>query len=288
MTETPAYYSPRSRADVPVFDLDHAYEAKDPREYYNMLVALDYQTPGHIQALARQCLEYRFGPDEQPWVIDIGCGYGANGAGLLYNVTIQSLLQRYTDRKMDALIADDVIERDTLHFARATRSRYRVAGLDISCNALNYGLSTGLLNVAFHDDLTGTPAPDQLVDILATGPLIVESGVPIYVLPGIFDALLHASGAGIRPWVLTAPPRYANIAEYKNVLTRHRYVVERVSGTPLPHRRFHSREERQRVVEQQAKMGGDTSLEESTGYIHIDLYLARPADDMEFTPAVQA
>ncbi len=294
MTGKLAYLSPQSSADVPIADFSHLYVARDPRAYYIALAALEYQTPDHIQKLARQCLAYLSArqPDRIPWVVDVGCGYGTNGAGLLYDVSIQSLLRRYANPRMDTVAPDDVIEQDTLYFVLGKRKPYRIAGLDVSRNALDYGLSAGTLDLGFDDDLLSRDVPERLAEIVCSGALILESGVPIYVLPRILDKLLSVSKGGTKPWIISAPPRYTNVSVYSETVEAHGYVMEKVSKVPLPHRRFSSEEEGFRIMSQQEKMGLDVEREQTTGFIYVDLYLSRPREESEgknrFTPVLTA
>lgn len=284
--------SPRAHTDVPITDLSHLYGELDPRAYYRALGALDYRTPDYVQQLARWCLKRRSRGPLDEWIIDIGCGYGVNGAGLLYNVPVHDLLERYADEHMAALPSEVVIAQDTAYFSSCDREAICLAGLDVSRASLDYGQRTGLIDMGVEDDLTEVAPPNNLVQIMQSGPLIIESGVPIFIAPHVIHVLLASANVNNRPWVITAPPRYTNVAVYEDVMDRHGYSMAKVSETPLPHRRFVSVEEGERIIRQQVEMGVDSSAEENSGYIHVDLYLARPNEDSEqvldFTPTVRA
>jgi hypothetical protein len=284
--------SPRSSADVPISDLSHLYTEPDPRAYYAALGALDYRTPDYVQQLSQWCLHHKKPIADSPWIIDVGCGYGVNGAGLLYGVPAHELLHRYETPEMMAFPSEDTIEQDAVFFASHARNVCRVAGVDVSRPSLDYGLRVGLLDAAFDDDLIEANPPDDLIHILPSTALIIESGVPIFIAPHVFSALLAVSGADSRPWVITAPPRYTNVSIYEDMLAGHGYTMTRVSDAPLPHRRFNAADESTRIIAQQNDMGMDSTIEAETGYIHVDLYLARPREDAEqsidFKPVVQA
>ena len=218
---------PKSSDDVPISDLSYLYDEPDSRAYYQSLGALDYRTPDHVQQLAQWCLENSSGGTQ--WVIDIGCGFGVNGAGLLYGVAVQDLLTRYQSEDMRQMSSASVIELDTQYFSEQPRQPCHIAGLDVSRSSLDYVLRVGLLDVAFDDNLMQAPVPDDLIRIVASGALIIESGVPIFVAPHVIDALLDVAGSGPRPWVITAPPRYTNVAVYNEVFERHGYVMEQIA-----------------------------------------------------------
>ena len=281
---------PKSPDDVPISDLSYLYDEPDSRAYYQSLGALDYRTPEHVQQLARWCFGHFCGGE--PWILDVGCGFGVNGAGLLYGVAVQDLLTRYDSDHMRQMSPESVIELDMQYFSEHPRQPCHMAGLDVSRSSLDYGLRTGLLDVAFDDNLMQAPVPDDLIRIVASGALIIESGVPIFIAPHVIDALLAAAGSDSRPWVITAPPRYTNVSGYSDVFEKHGYVMEQVSPDPLPHRQFHSPEEADRIIDQQIAMGIDSTAEKQTGYIYTTLFLARPAGEankpVDFSPVVRA
>ncbi len=282
--------APRSSADVPISDFSHLYSQPDPRAYYQSLGALDYRTPDHVQQLARWCLTRQNNPDTTPWVIDVGCGYGVNGAGLLCQMPVHELMDRYCSEDMAAMSSSSVISQDASLFSDRRSKTCRIAGLDVSRASLDYGLRVGLLDAAFDDDLTQIKPSDELARIARNSALIIESGVPIFIAPYVIDALLSATDGTSQPWIITAPPRYTNVAVYNEVLAQHGYVMEQATDTPLPHRCFESTEEGERIIAQQTEMGLDCTIEKESGYIHSNLYLARPqsakSQPVDFTPVV--
>ncbi len=275
--------TPQSATDVPVADLSHLYTAPDPRPYYAALGALDYQTPRHVQRLAQWCFSQRqelFDGGEM-WAIDVGCGYATNAAGLRHGIDPKDLYARYDDPEIAALETDDLHRSDRDYFTSADTGAAHIAGVDVAHDALMYGIETGLLSAAFSDDLTdGKPSP-ELTDIIGKTAVVMESGVPIFILPYILDSILSVTTEENRPWLVTAPPRYTDLTIYHEILSKHGYVLQQAHPDSLPHRRFSSDQEMNDVIADQAAMGLDNHLENTEGYIRVELYLARPEADAQ-------
>lgn len=269
---------PRSAFDVPIADLSHLYDAPDPRRYYAALQALDYQTPRHVQNLVRWCLDQR--QDEkskqQTWTLDIGCGFATNAAGLRHGIDPMDLFARYDSPELSAMAPDELRAADSSYFASTEPLPDKIAGLEIAKNALDYGLETGLLDAGFSEDLTRNDPSDALRAVIDQTTLIMESGVPVFIFPYVIDAILSARTQSQRPWIVTAPPRFAELDIYREVLARHGYALEQASPDPLPHRKFVSEDEKRRITADQTTKGLDNTQEDETGYIHVNLFLARP------------
>ncbi len=276
--------APQTPDDVPVADLSHLYDEPDPRPYYAALGALDYQTPRHVQRLVRWCCAQKrqTATSEELQVIDIGCGYATNAAGLRHGIEPEELYARYGQTEIRALETEALHSADRDFFSDP--DSVHVTGIDVARQALEYGLKSGLLSAAFSDDLVENAPSDDLQAIINQAAVIMESGVPIFIFPYVLDTILKAHTGPARPWVVTAPPRYTDISVYTLLLENHGYVLERAHGESLPHRRFVSEQEKYSVIEDQQAMGLDTEREETKGYIFVDIYLARPAEDADLTP----
>jgi len=277
--------APTSENDVPIADLSAFYDEPDPRAYYAALHALDYQTPRHVQNVARWCCENKpigdFGPDT--WILDVGCGFATNAAGLRHGIDPFDLYARYDDPILTAMETNSLREADREHFSGLETTGDKVAGLEVAQNALNYGVECGLLNAAFREDLTQNPPTDALRDVINQTTVIIESGVPIFIFPYVLDRILTACAPGHRPWIVTAPPRYTDLSIYEAILKKHGYVLEPAHPAPLPHRRFVSDDERRNVIADQSAMGLDNTQEETTGYICVTMFLARPSNEINVT-----
>jgi hypothetical protein len=275
--------TPQSATDVPMADLSHLYNASDPRPYYAAMGALDYQTPRHIQRLVRWCFSQRqeLFDNGEMWAIDVGCGYATNAAGLRHGIDPQGLYVRYADPEIAALEADALHHSDRDYFASTNTGAAHIAGVDIAHDALMYGMGAGLLSAAFSDDLTkGKPSP-ELTDIIGKTAVVMESGVPIFILPYILESILSVATEENRPWLVTAPPRYTDLTIYHEILNKHGYVLQQAHPDSLPHRQFSSDQEKEDVIADQTAMGLDNHLEDAEGYIRVELYLARPEADAQ-------
>lgn len=268
--------TPRSADDVPVADLSGLYNEPDPRAYYAALHALDYQTPRHVQKLASWCCTQQ--QVEDRWILDVGCGFATNAAGLRHGIDPSALFARYDDPTFSAMSSNDLHTADREYFAEQETAPHHVAGLEVAENALRYGELTGLLSAGFSEDLTQGPPSERLMEIINQTSVITESGVPIFIFPYVLDTILKAHTARHRPWIVTAPPRYTDMGVYEAMLATHGYVLETVSEG-LPHRRFVSDTEQQSVIADQAAMGLNNDREEAEGYILVNLYLARPESE---------
>ena len=215
------------------------------------------------------------------WAIDVGCGYATNAAGLRHGIEPAQLYARYNDAEIASLETKDLHHADRDFFSGTKSYPVHVAGIDVANEALTYGVKTELLSAAFSDDLTGARPSPELTHIIAKTAVIMESGVPIFVLPYILDSILSVTTEGNRPWFVTAPPRYTDLSVYREILSIHGYVLQQAHPDSLPHRQFTSTQEMMDVIADQTSLGLDNHLEESKGYIRVELYLARPAADAE-------
>ena len=275
--------------------LGHLYTQPDPRAYFGELRGLGYCVPQQAKPYFEKLIkEYRESRQvEVPTVVDIGCSYGINAALLKCDTTMDELYARYdtpdaqpegpdgTESPEDPDDNDGTTAREAL-LARdreLSRSRtpahpIRCVGLDISQNALSYGLAAGFLDDAVHADLENhDPTPEQRAQ-LAGADLVISTGCLGYVTERTLTRIIEAQG-GRRPWMAHTVLRMFSYQPVERALSALGYETECVEGE-FRQRRFASPEEQALVVAAMSANGVETRGLEAEGWLHARLHLSRP------------
>ena len=261
---------------------DHLYDLPDCRAYYQALAPLDYQNPMHAVPIARAALTEisRIRGLTKPWVLDLACGYGAAAALLRFYVDMHSILTRYSTRGLTDSDSTSVIANDRAWYA--TRVRYdmdtRIAGMDISRRALQYGLHVGLYDKTFADNLEANDPGPELSRFAPQISLILDTGAYGYIGARTFQRLLQAAGSS-PPWIVTSPTRVAECGPSFNVIEQAGLVLERAPIEPFRHRRFASVDEQGAALSELHRKGIDTQGLEDTGFYFAEAYIARPPEE---------
>ncbi|KQV04493.1 MULTISPECIES: hypothetical protein [unclassified Kitasatospora] len=255
-----------------------AYEQPDPRGYFRALGPYEYVTPHHAQRVFRLLTAAR----EPRTVVDLCCSYGINAALLNHQLTLAELYHRYTDRALDDLSTPELSLRDRQFYAARRRPEaVPVVGVDVASGPVEYARRAGLLAAGFAENLERTaPSPALRATVADAGLVTVTGGVG-YVSAQSFDRLLAC--VDTPPWVaafvLRAVP-YGPIAE---VLAEYGLVTERLART-FRQRRFTGIEERAGVLSAVLDAGLDPAGLESEGWFHAELYVSRPAPQVQARP----
>jgi hypothetical protein len=281
--------APHQKPGKANFDL--VYDLEDPREYFGALGAFDYCIPQHGQRVFSTLIEARReeghnGLEERrATVVDVCCSYGVNAALLKYEVTLDDLYSRYGSGQLAGLSSKELAEADAAFYEeRVSEAAPEVVGVDVSRNAVSYGIRSGILDAGFAENLEEDEPTEALRRAVSGSDLLTVTGGVGYVSEGTFGRLLACMTEGPEgriPWVAVFALRWVSYEEVSNVLSEYGLVTEKLSGHTFTQRRFADDAEREYVLEKLAKMGIDASGKEEEGWHHTDFYLSRPADEAE-------
>jgi SAM-dependent methyltransferase len=267
-------------------DFSDLYISHDPRNYFKYLGQLDYIIPHLAQPIFGQLIRARQELQDEPvTVLDLGCSYAINGALMKYALGYEELRQRYTAPALQTLSSDELLELDR-HFYRAWPKQpgVRVIGLDISENAIRYAQACGILDGGLAIDLENhelTPAESNL---LADVDIIVSTGCVGYVTAKTFARAMKASRRGRTPWVASFVLRMFPFDEIAATLSAHGLTTEPYESATFVQRRFANREEMEAAIRAVEARDLDSYGYETDGLYHANLFISRPAEEIERCP----
>jgi hypothetical protein len=271
-------------------NFDLVYGLEDPREYFGAFRELDYCIPQHGQRVFSTLIEARReqgrnGLEERrAGVVDVCCSYGINAALLKYEATLDDLYARYASEELVGLSGEELAEADAAFYGgRMREAAPEVVGLDVSHNAVSYGIRSGILDAGFAENLEENEPTEALRRAICGADLLTVTGGVGYVSERTFERLLTSmtnGPEGRSPWVAVFALRWVSYEKVSDVLSRYGLVTEKLSGYTFTQRRFADDAEREYVLEKLANMGVDTAGEEE-GWHHTDFYLSRPAYETE-------
>lgn len=267
-------------------DFSELYTSNDPRNYFKYLGQLDYIIPHLAQPVFNQIIRARREVQDAPvTVLDLGCSYAINGALMKYALDYEALRQRYTASTLATLASEDVLELDR-HFYQSwpKHEDVRVIGHDISENAIRYGEKCGLLDRGLTADLENRDLTPDEAAALADVDIIVSTGCIGYVTSKTFERVLAAIRPGRKPWVASFVLRMFPFDGIEATLNRHGLVTELYEGATFVQRRFANREEMEATIRAVETRGIDTDGQEAEGLFHADLFISRPAEEIERKP----
>ncbi|MGF1609066.1 MAG: hypothetical protein ACFCUQ_06705 [Kiloniellales bacterium] len=275
-------------------DFARVYDLPDPRPYYRALRPLDYRMPavacGYLEQHAARIASAR-GPGRDGArlrLLDFACGYAANGALLLHELSLDELYAFYGS---DA--PDDPGGDPTTHDARFFTARrsadpaFEVGGLDVAATALAYARDCGLLHEAFAENLLESPPSTSLKAFLDSTDIVLETGGIGDLLAPCFARLLDAAGGtpgSRRPWFLYSPRGNVDEAPLRQLFAERGYRLETCSEEPFRYRRLMSAREEAEVTAAARRYGKDPAAHFHDGWFINPLRLARPKEDSAALP----
>jgi SAM-dependent methyltransferase len=268
---------------------DHVYNQRDPREYFRALRPLSYEIPQHANGVFSRLLRARSEGSgtshRRSGVLDVCCSYGVNAALLCADLTMEDLYQRYGDPALDGLNTDEVEEADRAFYARhRRRDAPRVVGVDVADRAVTYARQVGLLDEGWAENLEVDDPSPALAEGVDGVDLVTVTGGVGYITDRTFGRLMAVLPTDPAPWVAAFVLRMYAYDAVAAELGRHGLVTEHLSGTTFPQRRFASEEERESALQAVRARGIDTAGREEDGWYHCDLFVSRPAADVERLP----
>jgi hypothetical protein len=271
-----------ARAPAAKADFGSIYDQPTPVAYLRAMAALDYRPPAHGRPIFSRCLDEleRLRGCSRPTVLDLCCSYGINAALLRYELELETLYRRAA-AEPEAGSA----ERDRAFFARLPRRprEVRTLGLDAAARAVGYGVDTGLLDRGLVANLetSGAPSLPDLADERVA--LVTVTGGVGYIGAPTFRGVLSRL-AGPCPWVACLVLRFIPFEACGEALEAAGLTVERWTGGTFTQRRFASGEERDFALRELERLGVDPTGREAEGWLHTDLYLARPPEEAAAAP----
>lgn len=259
-------------------DFSSIYVQSDPRAYFRTLCALGYVIPHLASSVFDQLIEARERAKGGPiTVLDLGCSYGVNAALMKYAINYDHLTERYDTLAYQQLVAEDVLALDRNYFSSWPRKRnIRVIGLDVSQEAIAYGLHCGILDAGIVANLETGELSEADARLLADVDLIVSTGCVGYVTNKTFDKLAVCTANGEAPWVASFVLRMFDYSDIAHTLKRQNLVTQKFEGATFVQRRFRDEAEMRGTMEALARLKLNPSGKEADGLFHAELYFSRP------------
>jgi carnitine O-acetyltransferase len=250
--------------------LDHLYTEPDPRTYLGTLRKLEYQIPQLAKPRFARLIDELRSARDPVTVVDIGCGYGINGALLRCDLTMEALYERYGSASL--MTRGDLLAQDR-SLCSGLSPGLRIVGLDVSRPALEYAEQAGFVDAAVLADLeAGDPTPAQR-SALAGADLVISTGCVGYVTG---KTLARVARSGDRlPWMAHFVLRMYPFEPIAACLADLGYATTRVEQV-FRQRRFASPEEQDQVLDTLAGLDLDPAGLEADGWLYAQLFISRP------------
>lgn len=264
---------------------DHIYDLEDPRGYFNALGELEYQAPQHGSSVFSALLDELDTNERPAKVVDLCCSYGVNAALLKHELSLQDLYSRYGSKQLAGLSTEELVSSDNEFYEeRRVESPPEVVGVDVAGNAVSYAVQTSLLDAGFAEDLEEGEPSEALREAASGTDLLTVTGGIGYVWENTFDRVLSCFDEEDMPWVATMPLRMVDYTPIAEVLSGYGLATEKLTTRTFQQRRFLDGRERDHVLQKLAESDIDPGGKEASGWYHSELYLSRPAEEVEKVP----
>jgi hypothetical protein len=267
-------------------NFDTIYNAPDPREYFRVLVGLDYIIPDLAKGVFRSLIEgFERPADRLLRVVDVGSSYGINSAVIDYPVDIRGLARRYAHPEVYDLAPEVLRVLDRNYFTSWPRlNGASFVGVDTSVPAVSYAQEVGLLDGAVTTNLeVSEPSPAE-AELLRETDLIITTGCVGYVTERTFGQILACRHSDCPPVVASFVLRMYSYEAIQAELARVGLVTERLEGITFVQRRFSSTAEFESTLARLDSMGVDPTGKEADGLLHAELFVSRPPDEVRNRP----
>ena len=261
----------------------------DPRGYFHIVDGLDCVMPRVAQPIVAQLADARIRSRGGPiTVLELGCGYGVNGALLKYGFSFDMLRERYATPAVQKLPPAELLALDRhLSAAWPARPDVRVIGLDASRAAAAYAEGCGFVDRGIAVDLETDNFTAEAAAELASVDLIVSTGSFGRIGKKTFDKLARAMAGTSVPWVASFVLRMSDYQQIAKTLRRYGLVTERFEGATFVQRRFRDEDEMRATLHTLEAHGVNPTGKESRGWLHAELFVSRPWTDIESEPVTR-
>ncbi|MBT8226302.1 MAG: class I SAM-dependent methyltransferase [Dactylosporangium sp.] len=267
-------------------NFESIYHAPDPREYFRVLVGLDYIIPNLAKVIFRSLVEHRQNQRGAPLkVVDIGSSYGINSAVVNHPLDIERLARRYQESEIYALPSEELADLDRNYFASWPKlSDATFVGVDTSVPAASYAQSVGLLDHTVTSDLERSDPSADEQRLLSDTDLIISTGCVGYVTEKTFGRVLNCHQGPIPPIVASFVLRMYPYTDIESRLSQFGLVTEKMEGITFVQRRFASQQECTFTVDTLNSMGIDSRGKEADGLLHAELFVSRTKEAIDDLP----
>lgn len=265
-------------------DFDQVYDLDDPRPYYQGLRPGDYRMPGVVAEWLRAKAPVIAAARARSGLLrmlDFACGYGAIGALLRHEITMDGLYRHYAGgwRRTEGRAN---WERDRAAFAPLRREdrRYEIGGLDIAPVAVEYARYMGFIDTGFSEDLSEDPPGAELRRFLSGADIVVECGGALGSLfTDAVEHMVHATRDTSRPWFLYCPRPDIDWRELHALWAEAGYEAAVCVRAPVRYRKPLGDHERDQMLKLSARFGYRVEDVMESGYLRVEMTLARPRAD---------
>jgi len=285
----------RAGVDTGKANFDQIYHAPDPREYFRVLVGLDYIIPDLAKGVFRSLIDYRRreadgvagrrSPGRPVTIVDIGSSYGINAAVINHAPDIERLARRYSAPEMYQLSSDELRLLDRSYFEswpKLTPAHF--IGVDTSVPAVSYGQAVGLLDGGVTSNLEEGDPSEAEQRLLRDTDLVISTGCVGYVTERTFRRVIACRRAKEPPIVASFVLRMYSYDRIADCLAEFGLVTEKLDGMTFVQRRFASQQECSTTVERLTAKGVDPQGKESDGLLHAELFVSRPEREVRRLP----
>ncbi|TDZ71967.1 hypothetical protein CTRI78_v001476 [Colletotrichum trifolii] len=278
--ERPDQFTNTSKADF-----KSIYNQPDPRSYFKTLAPLQYQIPQQALPFVESLLEnMSLGTEKADSrdfakprkVLDVCCSYGINAALLRCDLTFDSLESHYASSSMLS-VREQVASDCRLFGSQLRRPDVEVLGLDVSPEAINYAVKTGLLKDGFAENLEISEPSVHFRDALRDVELVICTGGVGYVGLETFSRIAAAVEDTSNLWMATFVLRVFSFDDVSSLLEeKYGLITEKVPGRLFRQRTFASREEQKAAIADVRARGLDSQGLEDNGWFYAECYVTRP------------
>ncbi len=281
-------------------NFNDVYHAHDPREYFRVLVGLDYIIPDLAKEVFRSLIEYRdrdrvrgradgrsMGRSVRNpiKIVDIGSSYGINSAVINHSPDIERLARRYAEPTMYCLPTEELILLDRNYFASWPKlSAARFIGVDTSVPAVSYAQAVGLLDGGVTSNLEEVDPSGTERQLLAGADLVISTGCVGYVTEKTFQRVLDCQQHEAPPIVASFVLRMYSYDKIAASLAAFGLATEKLEGVTFVQRRFSSQQEYASTIDRLNAMGIDPEGKESDGLLHAELFVSGTEDAVKALP----
>lgn len=268
------------------FNFDEIYHALDPREYFRVLVGLDYVIPDLAKAAFRSLIKHREAiQDHSVKIVDVGSSYGINSAVINHSLDIKRLASRYAEPAVYSLPTEELMARDRHYFASWPKlSDARFVGVDTSSPAVSYAQAVGLLDGAVTTNLEDSEPSAADRRLLENSDLVISTGCVGYVTEKTFGRILSCRNSVVPPIVASFVLRMYTYDRIEAELAQFGLVTEKLEGVTFIQRRFTSQGECASTINRLKTMDIDPRGKESEGLLHAELFVSRTKEAIQELP----
>lgn len=271
-----------SSANAIKADFHDIYRASDPRRYFSVMGGLDYVIPEIAGPILLQLADRLIQSTGRPiTILDIGCSYGILSAVMRSGLSMDELRCRYAKPALQVQNSDGLAWYDSHYYASwPPRGDMRFIGLDRSPEAIAYAQRVGLIEEGLVVDLETNSPRERARSVLRTVDLIVSTGAVGYVSEKTFAKILQVFPPGQAPWIASFVLRLFDYTGIAETARHHGLATERLEGVTFVQRRFRDETEANEALRLLEARGVDPAGKEAEGRYHAELFVSRPAADV--------